>query len=113
MDRFKKELPKQILKGEVKKEHPYIVKVNGICGGRPIIKGTRITVRVIVNLLRQGCSHEEIIATYPHLKPAAIYDALSYHFDHQEEIEAEESFETLMQKYNFEVGEKGLIKFRS
>jgi len=97
---------------EVKTEHPYIVKVAGVSGGRPIIKGTRITVWLVANLFKQGCSPEEILATYPHLTPAAVYDALSYYFDHKEEIEAEEDFNALKQKLGFEVGEKGLIKFK-
>ena len=93
---------------EIKTEHPYIVKVEGICGGRPIIKGTRITVWLVASLFKQGCSPEEILTTYPHLSPAAIYDALSYYFDYKEEI-----FEALKQKLDFEVGEKGLIKFKA
>ena len=98
---------------EVKTEHPYVTKVEGICGGRPIIKGTRITVWLVANLFKQGCSPEEILTTYPHLTPAAVYDALSYYFDHKEEIRSEEDFEALKQKLGFEVGEKGLIKFKA
>ena len=98
---------------EEKTEHPYIVKIKDICGGRPVIKGTRITVWLVANLFKQGCSPEEILATYPHLTPAAVYDALSYYFDHKEEIEAEGDFEALRRKIDFEVGDKGLIKFRT
>ena len=36
--------------------------------GKPIIKGTRITVELILRLLAQGQPLEEILDNYPHLK---------------------------------------------
>ncbi|MGE0827193.1 MAG: DUF433 domain-containing protein, partial [Candidatus Binatia bacterium] len=57
-------------------EHPYIVRVAGICGGRPIIKGTRISVRHIAERYRAGDTVEEILQGYPHLQGAAVFDAL-------------------------------------
>jgi uncharacterized protein (DUF433 family) len=67
--------------------HPYIVRVEGICGGRPIIVGTRTPVRSIVGYHKMGMSVEDILEGLPHLKPFHVYDALSYYYDHQEEIE--------------------------
>lgn len=46
--------------------------------GKPVIKGTRITVELILRLLAQGHNIEEIINAYPHLKKADIYAALEY-----------------------------------
>lgn len=72
----------------VKTEHPYIVRAEGVCGGDPIIEGTRIPVWAIVGWIQQGYSlnnvKEEI---YPHLSLAQLYDAVSYYYDHQDEIE--------------------------
>jgi len=68
----------------VKTEHPYIVRRSGVCGGSPIIDGTRITVRLIAHLVKGGSSAEEILASYPHLSLAQIHDAISYFFDHKE-----------------------------
>ncbi|MBI3914438.1 MAG: DUF433 domain-containing protein [Chloroflexi bacterium] len=69
--------------------HPYIVRVKGVCGGRPIIKGTRISVRDIAELYKRGETGDEIWQAYRRLKPAAVYDAISYYHDHQSAIEQE------------------------
>jgi len=71
----------------VKTEHPYIVRKSGVCGGSPIIDGSRITVRLIAQLVKTGTSAEKILASYPHLSLAQIHDAISYYFDHREEID--------------------------
>ncbi|MGQ9631098.1 MAG: DUF433 domain-containing protein [bacterium] len=70
-----------------KMKHPYITRVKGICGGRPIIDGTRTPVRSIVGYYKMGMSVEEILEDLPHLTPAKVFDALSYYYDHQDEIE--------------------------
>jgi uncharacterized protein (DUF433 family) len=72
-----------------KTEHPHIVRHPRICGGSPIIRGTRITVRLLATLIRGGATPEEIIQAYPHLRLAHVYDALSYYFDHRQEIDQE------------------------
>ena len=69
--------------------HPYIEQKTGTCGGRPILKGTRIGVSLIAWHYKQGRTIDEIIQNYPHLTPAQVHDALSYYFDHQAEIEEE------------------------
>jgi uncharacterized protein (DUF433 family) len=66
--------------------HPYIVKAKSVCGGEPVVKGTRIPVRIIVECWRSGQSPEEIRDAYPHLELAHIFDALSYAEDHAAEI---------------------------
>ncbi len=71
-----------------KTEHIYIVKNDGILGGEPIIVGTRTPVRAVVELWRLGDSPEEIQRELPHLTTAAVFDALSYYSDHQEDINA-------------------------
>jgi uncharacterized protein (DUF433 family) len=70
--------------------HPYIVVDPAICGGGPRIKGTRITVRTIaIATLLHGLSPEELLAHYPHLTLAGIHDALSYYYDHREDVDRE------------------------
>jgi len=69
-------------------EHFYIVTDEQILSGEPIIKGTRTSVRAIVELWRQGVIPEEIPKHLPHLTLAQVFDALSYYSDHQEEINA-------------------------
>jgi uncharacterized protein (DUF433 family) len=70
----------------IQTEHPHIVRVEGICGGEPIIKGTGISVRTIVERTRLSDSPERIVDDYPHLTLAQVYDALSYYHEHPQEI---------------------------
>ena len=67
-------------------EHHYIVKDDLILSGEPIIKGTRTPVRAAIELWRLGYSPEEIPRELPHLTLAAVFDALSYYSDHQNEV---------------------------
>ena len=67
-------------------EHKYIVADAAILGGEPIIRGTRTSVRAIVELWRMGISPEEVPSRLPHLTLAQVFDALSYYSDHQEQI---------------------------
>lgn len=74
---------------KLKTGHPYIVRVPGVCGGKPVIEGTRIAVWLIAGWFRQGYTPEKIHKMYPQLTLAQIHDALSYYYDHQAEIEKE------------------------
>lgn len=56
----------------------YIIFNSKILGGKPIIKGTRIAVDLILRLLAQGETFDEIIKTYPHLKKDHILACLKY-----------------------------------
>ncbi|MBZ5623121.1 MAG: DUF433 domain-containing protein [Acidobacteriia bacterium] len=47
-------------------------------GGRACIRGMRITVALVVNLVANGMSTEEIIREYPDLEPDDVREALSY-----------------------------------
>lgn len=53
-----------------------------------MIRGTRFPVRSVVEyVLRQGTTPEEMVRTWRHLTLAAVYDALSYYYDHKAEID--------------------------
>ncbi|MGV3551563.1 DUF433 domain-containing protein [Rhizobium sp.] len=57
----------------------------GICSGRPIIRGMRIRVRDVLDLLAAGASREEILQDYPLLEDGDITAALEFasrHSDH-------------------------------
>jgi len=70
-----------------KLKHLYIERKKGVCGGEPVIKGTRISVSLIVELEQSGHSADEIVSMYPHITHAQVYDALSYYYDHKNEID--------------------------
>ena len=49
-----------------------------ICGGRPHIRGTRVRVSDILDLLAIGASPSDILADYPYLGEADLKAALTY-----------------------------------
>jgi uncharacterized protein (DUF433 family) len=49
-----------------------------VCGGQPTIRGMRITVSQILELLAGGVSVEEILSDFPYLERADINATLQY-----------------------------------
>ena len=49
--------------------------------GKPVIKGTRITVEHILKRLSEGMSPDELLEAYPQLEKQDIFAALSYSAD--------------------------------
>ncbi|MCR4305343.1 MAG: DUF433 domain-containing protein [Gallionella sp.] len=49
-----------------------------VCGGRPCLRGTRMRVKDVLDLLAADVSREEILADYPYLEPGDIIAALEY-----------------------------------
>jgi len=47
-------------------------------GGRPCIRGMRVTVGTIIGLLAAGRTQEEILRLYPYLEAEDISEALAY-----------------------------------
>lgn len=58
--------------------HDRIVVNPKIMLGKPVIRGTRITVEHVLKLLKQGLTVKEILKDYPHLKKADIQVAVDY-----------------------------------
>ena len=97
----------------IKTEHPHIERREGVCGGRAVIEGTRITVWLIVGFLKKGImTVEQIKEAYPHLTMAQIYDALSYYHDHEAEIEEDlrqNTLEYVLEHHNLELQSDGRL----
>ncbi len=68
--------------------YPHIRKVEGICGGRPCIDGTRVRVVDIVFLEKEDFTAERMLEQYPDLNLAQVHAALTYYHDNAEEIDA-------------------------
>jgi uncharacterized protein (DUF433 family) len=49
-----------------------------IMGGRACIRGMRVTVSLILNLVANGMTMDEIVRDYPYLEPEDIQQALRY-----------------------------------
>lgn len=95
-------------------EHPYITRVPGKRGGRPIIRGTGITVSLIAGLYKAGDTVDEILESYPHLCPSWVHDAIGYYLDHQDEIEREireSRMEYLTEQHDLTIDECGFVHF--
>ena len=56
-------------------------------GGKPCIRGTRVTVGTLVGLVAEGYSSEEILDAYPYLERADVQAALRYAAWRSEETE--------------------------
>jgi len=60
---------------------------SAVMGGKPCIRGMRVTVGTVVGLMASGHSPEEILRAYPYLEIDDIYQALAYAAWRTEEIE--------------------------
>ena len=49
-----------------------------VFGGKPIIRDMRISVELILSLLGQGATQEELLADYPQLEPDDILACIAY-----------------------------------
>ena len=65
----------------------YITTNEKILSGEPIIKGTRTPVRSIVEKWRLGYTSEDFVRGLPHLTLAQVFEAMSYYYDNQAEID--------------------------
>ena len=69
----------------------FIERNHSIMMGKPIIKGTRITVELIMRKFAGGFTIEQLLNSYPHLSQEQIYAAFEYAADliaNEETIEA-------------------------
>jgi uncharacterized protein (DUF433 family) len=49
-----------------------------VCNGKPVIKGTRITVSVILEQIAEGVSRDDLLASYPELTKDDIQAVVLY-----------------------------------
>jgi uncharacterized protein (DUF433 family) len=56
----------------------YIVRDKNICGGEPVVKGTRVTVRTILSSLAEGASIQEILDDFPTLTEQAVRAVIAF-----------------------------------
>ncbi len=55
-----------------------IVRDSKICGGEPVFRGTRVTLRTVLASLAAGDSADEILADFPTLKAEDIQAAIAF-----------------------------------
>lgn len=59
----------------------------GVMGGKPCIRGMRVTVGMVVGLVASGVATERILEAYPYLEAEDIHQALLYAAWRTQEIE--------------------------
>jgi len=55
-----------------------VVSDPAVLGGKPVIKGTRISVEFLIELFASGATRDEILKAYPHLTREDIEEGLQY-----------------------------------
>ena len=55
-----------------------IIRDPKICGGQPVFKGTRVTLRTVLASLAEGDSPETILAAFPTLSPEDVCAAIAF-----------------------------------
>lgn len=66
-----------------------IAQSPGVCGGRPRIAGTRVTVQSIAIDFNAGLKPVNIVSKREHLTPAQVYAALAYYYANKGAIASE------------------------
>ena len=56
----------------------YIVRDPAICGGEPVIKGTRVTIRTVLASLAEGARNQDILEDFPTLKEEDIRAVIAF-----------------------------------
>jgi uncharacterized protein (DUF433 family) len=55
-----------------------IVSIPGLLGGKPVIRGTRISVVFVLQSLASGMSVDDLLKAYPHLSREGVLAAIDY-----------------------------------
>lgn len=78
----------QVIRPKTATTHAHIVRIPGVHGGRPVVRGTGVSVQTIVEQSQLGRSPQQIVEDFEDvLTLAQVYDALSYYYEHQAEID--------------------------
>jgi uncharacterized protein (DUF433 family) len=56
----------------------YIVRDPAICGGEPVVKGTRVTVRTVLASLAEGTTVAEIVKDFPTLDDESVRAVIAF-----------------------------------
>jgi uncharacterized protein (DUF433 family) len=55
-----------------------IVSDPGVCGGQPVLRGTRVPLRTVLGSLAEGDSVEAIVRSFPTLTPEMVHAIISF-----------------------------------
>lgn len=60
-----------------------------VCGGSPVLKGTRMPVKALAARLRTGMTSEKIVEQFPHIDRALLYAGIAYYCANTAAVEAD------------------------
>ena len=55
-----------------------IVRDPAVCGGQPVVKGTRVTLRTVLATLAEGASVDEVVKAFPSLQTSDVRAVIAY-----------------------------------
>ncbi len=58
--------------------HQYIVRDPQTCGGEPVIRGTRVTIRTVLASLAEGARVDEILEDFPTLTEEDVHAVIAF-----------------------------------
>ena len=74
--------------GLISETYRYILRLEGVRDGNPIVEGTRIAVHDVIGLLQSGETMDTLRSNcFPQLSKSQIYECLAYYEDHRGEID--------------------------
>ncbi len=89
------ELADKVLREHLSPPHPHIEIVSTRSGPKAMVKGTRVAVSTIIGYIQLGETPDSMAQdVLPHVALAQIYAAISYYYDHKDEIEIELAYNT-------------------
>ena len=56
----------------------FITRDPAICGGEPVVKGTRVTIRTVLASLTEGAAVAEIVVDFPTLTEEAVWAVVAF-----------------------------------
>jgi uncharacterized protein (DUF433 family) len=56
----------------------FITRDPAICGGEPVVKGTRVTIRTVLSSLAEGATVAEIMSDFPTLTEEAVWAVVAF-----------------------------------
>jgi uncharacterized protein (DUF433 family) len=68
-------------------EDPHVGEYPGVCGGYPVIRETRIPVRLVVQFSRDGATVDELAEIWPTVTAEQIRGALDYYARHPRRVD--------------------------
>lgn len=68
-----------------RRNYPRIVRDPGVLGGRPHVRGTRLSVGFLLELVASGASRDDMLRKYPELTRTGLEQALRWASEHLDE----------------------------